>query len=325
MSVLTLISGLSWSEAIKRAGFDDEAAVVGDIAQYCDFLDECPVFPANQGLYNKQLQASRLGTGAWGKAYGATTSISSGTEEITEPVKMYEGDSEIDDRVLKGVDPYQTRDSEDKLNLRGLTQDFLSQLVYVSQGDYPDAPRGLYARRGALSTVKPYLVWGGAGTGSDLTSVLLFEFGMGGFYLVHPGDTGAAGFVNEDRGLNKLPVPVGSGTFWAWVRHYEMWCGMVIRDQRAFQRYANIETAGSSNTFSADTFIQMKRTLPSSGKSAVAFANRTIMGQLDVAAYNKTNIAFSLREIEGYGPITHCAGVPFRMWEQLLDTESAIT
>jgi len=325
MSVITQNSALSWTEALKRLGFDGEAEVMGEVSQQNDFLDECPFLPANQGIYNKQLQAKYLGKGAFSKAYGATTPISSGTDEITEPVKLYEGDSNIDDRVLKGVDARKVRDSEDILNFNGLVQDWLYQLVYVDQGDYPDAFKGLYARRKTLSTAKPYTVWGGSGTGSDVTSVLLFEFGPSGFYMTFPPDSGAAGFHNEDRGMHSLPVPSGSGNYWAWVRHFEIWAGIVLRNSRAFLRYANIETAGASNTFSASTFIKMKRELPSVGRNAVAFANRTVMGQLDDLAYNKANISYHLREIQGYGPITHCAGVPFRMYEPILDTETAIS
>jgi hypothetical protein len=99
---------------------------------------------------------------------------------------------------------------------------------------------------------------------------------------------------------------------------------MVLRDDRALQRIANIETAGASNIFSPATFIKAKNYLPMVGQNAVAFCNRTLKAQIDNDAYAKTNVWFSVVELEGYGPITRIAGIPLRMMEALIDTEATV-
>jgi hypothetical protein len=329
MATILANAALTWAEVVKRAGFDDDAAVIGDLAQMNDFIDECPMFPTTHGLYNKQLQAKRLGKGGFSKAYGPTTDISSQTDEITEPVKLYEGDSNVDDRVFKGVPQggaYPLRDGEDSLNLEGMIQDLTYLIIYNHEGDTPDGWKGLWRRRPSLSpagTVPP-VCWGLGGTGSDLTSMPIFEFGRRGFSLAYPANSGVPGLKNEDRGLNKIPVPVGTGSYWAWIRHYEFWAAMVLRDNRAFQRLANIETQGASNIFDPTKFISAKNWLPSVGRNAVAFCTRTLKAQVDNNAYGKVNVYMSVREVQNYGPITFIAGVPVRMMEALLDTESAI-
>ncbi len=73
------------------------------------------------------------------------------------------------------------------------------------------------------------------------------------------------------------------------------------------------------------TVIQIKNQLPSVGRNAVAFCNRTLKAQLDNNAYAKTNAILTVREIQNYGPITFAADIPVRMLEQIVDTESALT
>lgn len=321
MGVIATNLSMTWAEAHKREGYDDIAAVLGELAQQNDWIDEVPWYPATHGSFNKQLQGSRLGKGSFTYLNGPVPSITSGTEEITEPVKMYEADSLVDERLLLGVkDAYKVRDSEDELNLAGIIQDWVYQLIYADLGDTPDAMKSLVKRRPNILANR---VWSAGGSGSDETSLWLIELSKRGFYMVHGNDS--AGLKNEDRGKHRVTVPVGTGSMWAWVRHYGIWGGMVLRDERALLRYANIDADGGTYGFSASTFIAMKNRLPSLGRNAVAFVNRDLKVQLDQQAYTKSNVSFTLREVQNYGPITFIADVPVRMLEAILSTETAIT
>ena len=323
MPTLTAYSPLNLAEVQKRAGYDNAAAVVGQLAKRNDFLMDCPWYPASHGAYHKVLQATRLGEGTFGKANGPVGVIVSQAEETTEPVKMYEGDSPVDDRLLaSATNPMKVRDSEDAMNMEGLVQGWIYSLIYGNELSTPDGFKSLSRRRPKL--VAGYTV-GGGGTGSDLTSMYLMEFGPAGFYMAYPEGSGSPGIKNEDRGRVYIAAPTGSGNYWAWVRHYEIWAALVLRDERALLRYANIESAGSSNIFSATTFIGLKNKLPSMGTNAIAYANRTLKAQIEADAYNKSNAAYSVSEIEGFGPITRITGVPVRVMEGLLDSETAIT
>lgn len=320
MSVLTSYGYLTIAEAAKRAGYD--SGILGELQQNLDYLDEVPWFPATHGTYNKQLQASRLGTGSFAKANSPITIISSTAEEVTEPVKLYEGDSVVDERILRSADDVTAvRDSEDYLNLSGLMQDWMFQLFYGSDVTSPDNLRSFSQRRAALATNR---TWGFGGTGSaypngDLTDLWLFEFGKNAMYMAY-NKGGSPGLKNEDRGRHLVTAPTGTGQMWGWMRHYEMWAAIVIRDDRALQRGTNIETAGSSNIFDPAIFIKMKNQLPSFGKNAVAFVNRTLKSQIDNNAYAKTNLWFTLDQVQGFGPVTRIAGVPVRLHEGIPDT-----
>jgi len=321
MSTLTTYANMTLAEAIKRAGYDSAANVIGELMKKHDFMAACPWMPASDGIFHKYLQATRLGTGSFGTANAPVGKISSTTDEATEPIKIYEGDSAIDRRIVDTAkDPVKVRDSEDALNLEGFMQGWEYQLMYCNDTTTPAGFRGLAQRRASLNT---YCV-GGSGTGSDLTSLWLFEFGPTGFNLRYS-DQGMPGIKNEDLGLHSLTAPTGSGNYWAYVRHYQILAAMELRDQRAMLRYANIETAGTSNTFSSTTFIKFKNVLPNAGRNAVGFCNRTLKGQIEAAAYDKSNAAYSLADIEGFGPVARVASVPILMWESIVDTETALT
>jgi len=329
MSVITANTPLSLAEAMKREGYDGDAAVIAELQQENDFLDEVTFLPATHGLYNKQLQAKRLGKGAFSKANAPVPTISSSADMIPEPVKLYEGDSPVDERVLKGVrDAFAVRDSEDAMNLEGLMQDWIYQLIYANEGDTPDAFKSLARRRASIGGNN---CWDFGGSGGTTTSMYIFEFGRSGFFLAYPPGT-KPGLLNEDRGRHSIPAPTGNGNYWAWVRHYEIWAALVERNTRAMMRIANIEASGSSNNFldttigqGVDVFITAKNWLPKAGRNAVAFCNRTIKGQIDNAAYAKDNVKMTVREVQNYGPITFVAGIPIRLMEPLLNTETEVT
>lgn len=321
MATITAYQNLTLAEVVKRAGYDEDAAVLGEIAKKSDFLNVMPFLPASHGNYNEALQATRLGSGQFGQVNGALPSMASAASPVQEPVKMYEGESRVDERALKGVmDPYLVRDSEDAMNFEGMIQGFVDAIIYKSMADSLNGLKGFMARRSALGK---YCV-SGAGTGSDLSSVLLMELGPSTLHLAYPSNGTVPGILNEDRGRHLVDIPAGTGQMWAWIRHYEIWAAIVLRNERALLRYANIETSGSSNIFSATTFINLKNQLPSAGRNAVAFASRSIKGQIEADAYNKANAAYSIADIEGFGPVARVAAVPVLLEENLLDTETAV-
>lgn len=310
-------------EAMKRAGYDSLAQVAGEALQSNDFLSACPWFPASDGVFHKHLQAARLGVGTFGSANGPVGRISSTTDEVIEPIKIYEADSPIDERVLDTAkDPFKTRDSEDALNLAGFLQGFNSQLLLCNDTTTPNGFKGLAQRRAALSD---YCKSNAGSTSGSLTSMWVFEFGPAGFNLRYS-DAGSPGIVSEDRGRHYIPTQAADGYYWALIRHFSVKAAFELRDQRAMMRLANIEATGSTNNFSASIFLKnVKNRLPNMGRNAVAFANRTLKGQIDDLAYTKANASYSIMDIVNFGPVPAVASVPVLTWESILDTETTVS
>ncbi|MEA4865350.1 MAG: hypothetical protein VB088_08130 [Sphaerochaeta sp.] len=317
MATIVSTQAMNIVEAQKREGYKDSLSFLANLVKKNDFLNVAPWYESSDGAFHKWLEAARLGKGGFTKANEAVPKISSGSDQKVEPIAFYQADSIVDDVVLKTAkNKVKVRDSEDLANLEGFTQDWLYQLMYGS--NEVEGFQGLAARRAVLNDY----VFTAGGSGSDLTSLWLFELGERGFNLRYPSGT-QPGISGQDRGLNNVPVPVGTGQFWAWIRHYEIAAGMEIVNQKSMLRMANIESGGTD--ISPNVFIKMKNQLPNVGRDAVGFCNRTAHALIETGAYNKTNAAYSIQDIEGFGPVARVVGIPILFWEGILDTESAVT
>ena len=303
-------------EAQKRAGYTNTAEFLGDLLKQNDILNFLPFLPANHGVFHEWTEANRLGSGSWAKANTAIPLISSGSDVQRTGVFLYEGESQVDRRILDAVeDKMATRDAEDASNMEGFFQGWLDQLFYGNGG--ADAFVGLSARRSDPTTEQ---VWDAGGSGASCTSLWLFEFGPNGFNIRYPKNA-QPGFSSEDKGLQRVNAPIGTGEMEAWVRHYKMWGGIQIKRKNALLRMGSID---SSHPFTADMFIEMKNALPSRGRDAVAFANRDVHAMIEKEAWNKSNMAYTIVDYEGFGPVTRVAGVPVMIAEAILSTEAAI-
>lgn len=327
MAGLTAYAQMTLPEAYKRLEYDSLAASLGELAQMIDLLDVMPWMKATNGAFNRQFQASRLGSGTMSRANQPVPTISSTGDILEEPVKLYEGQSMVDERILQGVDdPWVVRDSEDGLNMEGAFQDWAYQVFYGNDGTSPDNFFSYDRRRPALTGYAPYVVGAGGG-GSDLTDAWTLELSPNTLYMCYPPNSGTPGFHNEDRGRIWATSVTGTGNNWFWARLYQIWGGIVLRNQRALIRYANIEYSGSSNTFSISDYIRyVKNQLQGMGRNAFCFVNRYIKGEIEAQAYSDTkNGALTVQAIEGYGPVTFIGGIPLRMHEGIPVNLSALT
>jgi len=318
MSVIVSSQMMNIVEAHKREGYTDSISFLLELAMCNDLLQFAPWYPSSDGNFHKSIKAVRLGKGAFTKINGSIPTISSTSDTVTEPVTFYQADSLVDDSLLKGVkDKAAVRDSEDVANTQGFLNDWLYQVLYNT--DITDGIKGLAARRAAIDSK---YTWSGGGDTGNQSSLYLMEFGKTGFNFRYP--SGARpGISMDDRGMHYVESPDGNGSMWAWLRHFELIAGMEIKDERALQRLANISV--TADTITHGKWIKMKNQLPNRGKDAVGFCNRTIHAIIETAAYDKSNGAFSIQDIEGFGPVTRFVGIPVMMMESILDTESVLS
>jgi hypothetical protein len=323
MGIIQQNKQLTLAEVNKMAGFQDLGDIIAELSQNNEFLDEVPWFPSTHGSHNEDFKAKNLGKGAFTRANTGIPSFSSQGDIIKEPVRLYEGESVVDERLLEGADdPYRVRENYDKMQLEGILQDFNSQLIYSKNFANPDAFNG-FAQRRNKTGIKVFCRDAG-GTGAGLTSAWLMELGRNGVYLSY-NKAGTPGLKNEDRGKWRVPAPDNTGMMWAWIRHYEVWGAINVHNERALQRLANIEADDTSINLDLKVIIQMRNQLPNkSGSSAVLFANRTVASQIEQACSEKANISYSLVNIEGYGPIPRIYGVYVRPWEAISENESQV-
>jgi len=324
MSGISTYASMNLAEAMKREHYDDRAAVIGKIAYGNDPLQFLQFYPSSDPTYNRQLQQTRLASGSWGTVNAPLVSDTGATDIIDEPVKLYEGESKVDDRVLKlSKNPLQLRDSMDYEYLEGAMQELAYDIFYGSEATDPNCLRSFARRRASLGS----FCISASGSGSDLTSAWVLEQGRSLLYIAYPENTGSAGLTDEDMGLQRVTAPTGTGDMYAWCRKYSFYGAIVVRNDRALVRYCNIETAGASNLFSVTDFVKL--VLPSlahMGRGSIMFVNRTLMGQISAVAYGDTkNGALTVRDIEGYGLVTHICNIPIFLHEGITNAETALT
>jgi hypothetical protein len=333
MAVLTINKPFTLAEANKINGNVELGNLLADFSQRNTFLDEVPWFPTTHGSYTEEFRAKFLDEGEFTEINAGIPQLGSTGDIIKETVKMYEGESAVDDRLLQMADdPYLARDTRDRMNLEGILQGFNRRVLYPKTAGDDKAFKSLTERKNAISAdvTSPLcnFVFDAGGTGTGLTSAWLFEFGMAGFHMIY-NKAGSVGIKNEDKGMWKLPAADGKGTADMWIRHYQVVAGMVEGSRHSCMRLANIgfDPSKPETHFKPETLIEQMLPYLSdpSGAGAVLFVSRGVWGQINRALYDKNNIMYSRREIEGYGMVPEIMGVVIRPWDAISQSETKIS
>jgi hypothetical protein len=325
MAILNQNKPFTLAEANRMSGNVETANLLADLQQRNDFLDEAPWFPTSHGSYTKEIRGKDLEGGDFTEVNAGIPLIGGSSDVITVAVKMYEAESRCDDRILETADdPYMAREIYDKIKLEGFLQDFNKRLIYPKTGGDDKAIQTLTERKNKLD--EENFVFDAGGTGTGLTSAWLFEFGRSGFHMIY-NKAGSPGLKNEDKGLERVPAEDGSGFMYAWIRHYQIVANMVATSPHHFMRIANIDPSpgATAGRFNPDILIEAMIPYLDDPRGAVLFVTRGVWGQINKALYDKGNITYSRREVEGYGPVPEIMGIPIRPWDAISQNESAIT
>jgi hypothetical protein len=329
MGTIQINKPLTLAEVNKINGFVETGNALAEFAARNSFLDEAPWFPTTHGAHTEEFRAKSLGEGDFTRVNGGVPQTGSSGDIIKEPVRMYEAESIVDDRIIKFADdPFKARDLHDTMNLEGVMQGFNDKILYADPVANPDAIDSLSHRRSKLG--KYCIDAGGSGTG--LTSVWIMELSFRGIHLIY-NKHGSPGLRNEDRGLHRVAARDGSGFYSAWIRHYEIVAGLVVGMEASLFRYCNLDPAAATYTGGdpegafnpSDIIRKVKPYLPTPGGAmAVIFAPRSIYGQIEDAAYLKGNANYTLANIQGFGEVIKVAGIPVRPWDAISENESAV-
>jgi hypothetical protein len=333
MSVLLQYKPFTLAEANKINGNVELGNLLADFQQRNTFLDETPWYPTTHGSYTEEFRAKFLDEGEFTEINAGIPQLGSTGDIIKELVKIYEGESSVDDRLIKFAnDPYLARDTRDKMNLEGFLQGFNKRLLYPKNAGDDKALISLTERKGKISddVTDPEcnFVFDAGGTTGALTSAWLFEFGPAGFHMIY-NKAGSVGVKNEDWGLRDRPPADGKGFVPMWIRHYEFVAGIVEGSRHSCMRIANITAdphAASPSPFNPEMLIEEMLPYLSdpSGANALLFVPRSVWGQITKALYDKGNIIYNRRQIENYGTVPEIMGVAIRPWDAISQTETVV-
>lgn len=323
MSSITVYSAFTLVELAKQMNNGDVLEIAEVLAEQNEILQDATWIEANQLASHVGTKRKTLPTGTWRRANQGVAVESSTTSPCTEPIGRLEALADIDEAILDLNDSgkrQQVRKNNDKAFLEGLSQNLADTIFYGNMSTDPEKFNGLATRYAAVSDSN---VLSAGGSGDDTTSLWIIEWGPMQCHLIYPKGS-QAGIKFEDKG--KIRTSDGTNPFYAYETQFLCHAGIYVHDDRCVQRIANIETSGTDNTLDDDDIIEALNYLPKAGGNGATmiYINRTLKTQMEIMAKDKANVNYSTDNAFGV-PITRFRGVPVRLCEALVNTETAIS
>lgn len=323
MATLEAKNQLTLLELAKRHDPNGDSAAIAEVLEETnEILQDAIYLEANDKTSNKSTRRLTLPTGTWRKLNKGVGTESSQTVEQIDNLGMLESFSKVDKALAdRATNPMEFRNNEALAFVEGLGQTFADTLVYGNDAIDTEQFTGLAPRLASL--VDDHVVSAG-GSGSDLTSIYVVQWGERMVHMVYPQGDPHMGIMHDDLGVNKVLDDDGNG-FMAYEDHFKLQTGLVVRDERCIARNCNIEVSGSSNLFDEDDLIAMLNELPFQGRGAVIYVNKKIKTQMQIRLKNKANVNFSVGEGLSGRPVLFFDGVPVHRVDAITNTESEIT
>lgn len=321
-------------DVASRTGDDGKIAAIAELlSQLNEPLLDIPWIEGNLTTGHKTTVRTGIPSATWRLLnYGAVPTKST-TATVTDVTGMLETYSQIDkDLADLNANAAAFRASEDVAFLEGMNQQFMQALFYASVASNPERITGFAPRYSSLSAGNATNIIDAGGTASANTSIWLVVWGPNTVHGIYPkGST--AGLTHQDV---TTPAPISDGNnglYQAYQTKYQWKCGLTVRDWRYAVRIANIDTTTSAGGLQSTTPPNLQRLMirainkiPSMNMGRAAFyGNRAAKTWADIQATEKSSLAFQTLEDAQGRPFTAFRGIPFRLSDQILNTETRVT
>ncbi len=336
-----------WGRRVDPEGKIDDIAEV--LAQCNEVFDDMLWRQGNLPTGHKGTMRTGLPQGTWRMINQGVPYTKSTTAQIQVGVGSLEAYSQIDRRLCELEDSIgDLRLSEDDAHLEGLSQQMATTIFYGNVATTPQQFTGLSPMYNTVSTAtaqNAVNVLDGGGTGSSNLSIWLCCWGeQTGFGVFGKG--AQAGLKFEDKG-DVVPGYDASGNrFEAFTSYFRWEAGLFVKNWQYFVRIANLDatTAGLGGATPPDIFALMSKAvvrLPTAGRRVSGitkvdarrqiappmrpawYVNRTGRQYMDIQAIRDRNVLLKPTEYAGQ-PIVEFRGVPIRIQDSLLSTESRV-
>ena len=322
MANIDSYTSLNLVELAKRTGNGNLLLIAEVLTEKNAMLKDAAWVQANQLTSHKITRRQALPSGTWRQLNAGVPSEVSHTVQVVEPIGMLESYSLVD-KVLANLapNPQQFRSDEDMAFVEGMSQSLTDALIYGAITTNPDQFDGFATRYNDLALSNVY----DGGGATDLTSIYIVKWGErgDGCHIVYPRASESMGINVNDLGEDT--VQDGSGNeYQAFRTHFQVFSGLCVRDDRAFARIANVDSTVAWSTSNIDNImIEALNNFWDLNATAI-YVNRAIMTQMDIQAKDKDNVYYTPGEVWGQ-PTTMFRGIPVRLTDAILNTETAVT
>lgn len=326
----------SFSDVVKRLDPNGGiASIVEQLEKETPELRDAAVMEGNLITGHRITYRDSLPTPTWRMANQGIANSKSRTQQVDEVCGQLTAKAQVDPDVANlGGNAQAYRMSENKAFVASMGNEVATGIWYHNHSATPEKFEGLGPRLASTTGL-----YGGqvvdsqiSASGDDQASVYFVCWGPGGVYLIFPkGQVG--GLNHEDMGKQLVPDENGN-TYPAWVSVWKWNVGLCVEDYRQVVRCANIDTSAVAETGTlllqdlVKTYYQVRN--PNRGRMAM-YCNRR------VATYMASQLQFSASVSSGAGtleyredllsgkPVMHFMGVPIRLTDSLLNTESIVS
>lgn len=317
MAHLSTITALTLSELAKRVDPNGNLAVIAEVlAEDNEILKDAPWDVANQIFGHKITRRLSLPTGHWRQLNAGVATEISQTVPVVEAMGMLESFSFVDKKLVDvAPNPAQFRSGEAASFLEGMSQTLANAVIYGNNGTTPAVFTGLQPRLASLGNMCV------TGSGAfNRSSIYIVQWGLDKVHFIYPPNS-KVGITHEDLGV--LPWVAGDGNpYMCYVDHFQVDCGLAVRNERSIARMANVPATG---TFLEDSLITLLNRMPQSGAGAVLYVSAEVKTRMEIKLKDKTNVNFGTTEGLGGAPVLTFRGNPVRKVDQISNAETAVT
>lgn len=291
---------------------------------------------ASNGTYGDRVTFRRtLPTVGSAKINKGVTRSKSEVDQRQDVIGMFAGRSEVDVRIEKveGTgNMAKKRLEEDQGFEEAFSQYLTTEALYGSVAVDESSFDGLLTRMNSLNpgtsmTTSQVRSLDGAGSGGDLSSILVVDWGPRAVRWIFPPNT-VAGLSIEDRGKQQV-LDNDSNPFDAYVTAYDWFLGLGVKDPRHMARLANVDVsaalAATPTNKILDSLELLMTYMPEpNGAQRVLYCPIAIWAAFNKQARAYANLALSIEDYLGK-PTPHFWGYPIRKVEKMSITETQVT
>jgi len=343
---------LSLMDVARRMDPEGDIAIIAELlSQANEFFKDMTWTESNMDTGHKSTVRTGLPSGVFRLAYAGVPYARSTTAQVTDSMGYLSAYSQLDKRVAElGGKTAQIRMTEDSAFLEGMSQQMATTFFYGNEATNPNQFTGFSPRYNTVSSTTAAAAQNAidaGGTGSANLSIWMVGWGDMTTFGIYPRGT-KAGLIFEDRGDVVPGYDASNNPFPAYTSYFEWNAGLVVKDWRYTVRICNVDTtAGAQGLFGTtppDLFYLMSKAVvrfptlskrvsgitetdapdePAPGINPAFYTNRTGRESLDIQAIRDKNVLLKPTEYAG-APVVEFRGVPIRVADTLLNTESRV-
>lgn len=330
VTVLSSSDRLTAAEIVKRGANGisaDQRRIVELLAVTNEMLLDAPVVQANDGTVNTSVVRTALPHGTkrvYNQGVGVGASQTDTIHDVCAQVAIY---SEVDeDLVNNSADKQETLLSEEVAFIEGLSQDMADDIFYGNHSKNPAELDGFATRRAKLVD-KKCLSAGGTQAGKN-TSIYLVKWGQNNVKLMYPKGASGLGVQVKPKGVQTVDAPDGNGKMEAYQTYYKVDYGIVVKNEAALIRIANIDMSQDMTDEAAQALIKKiikaKAYLPQGDGTVSILCNADVMSIFDQATLSKSNVVYTSEDPWGK-PINMLRDMRIRRCDAIRNDEAVVT